>query len=61
MMGDALIGGQGGFALQTMYVSFQQAEVYEARFRSTARRLFGDDVGTPSFTYYLRAEDDIGN
>ena len=44
MMGDALIGWQGGVALQTMHISFQQADVYEAR--SSARWRGGCSVMT---------------
>ena len=58
MLGDAILGGLSGFALQTRYIPYELADVYmhEGWWRVAARRLFGDDPSSPSFTYYLRAE-----
>jgi hypothetical protein len=44
MVSDALIGGLAGYYLQTMYITFEQAEEVERKWRSIYRWKFGGEL-----------------
>ena len=54
---NALIGGLAGYYLQTLYVTFEQAEIIERKWRSIYRRKFGEsleEAGSKPRVYYYR-------
>ena len=59
MVSDALLGGLAGYYLQTVYISWQQAEVVERKWRRLFRAKFGKRLGitqsTPRAYYYDEA------
>ena len=52
MVSNALLGGIGGFYLQTLYITFAQAEEVEAKWRRIFNRLFSRDSSTPRAELY---------
>ena len=42
MASNALVGGLGGYYLQTLYITFEQAEEFERKWRELYRSKFGD-------------------
>jgi hypothetical protein len=55
-LSNALLGGLAGYYLQTLYISFQQAEVIERKWRRIYRQKLGRKLGiaasTPRVYYY---------
>jgi ribonuclease HI len=56
IVSNALLGGLAGYYLQTLYISFQQAEVIERKWRRIYRQKLGRKLGiatsTPRVYYY---------
>jgi hypothetical protein len=60
LVSNALLGGLAGYYLQTLYISWQQAESIERRWRVIYRQKFGDSLkvaeSTPRTFYYAERE-----
>ena len=52
MIGDSLLGGLAGFYLQTLYISFEQAEIIERMYRKAYNMTFLRDSSSPIALLY---------
>ena len=59
MVADWLLGGVAGFYLQTMYITFEQAEWVETQYRSIFKLKFEVDRSTPNVVFYLSKDSSL--